>query len=84
MLNIKKDNRYLIRMKKIIPITCDGRKGLAEFGPYDVIHVGGAVEKVPPELEEQLALGGRMWIPVGKKDAQAIYLVDKDMNGVIT
>lgn len=38
-------------MKKIIPITCDGRKGLPEHGPYDVIHVGGALEKVPPELE---------------------------------
>jgi len=25
----------------------DGRKGLPENGPYDVIHVGGALPKVP-------------------------------------
>lgn len=28
----------------------DGRKGLPENGPYDVIHVGGALPNVPDEL----------------------------------
>ena len=29
----------------------DGRKGYAEGGPYDVIHIGGAMACVPTEIE---------------------------------
>lgn len=81
--NIKKDNKHLIKQKKIIPIVRDGRKGIAEYGPYDVIHIGGAVEVIPKEYFDQLALGGRMWVPVGKRDSQAIFIVDKDLDGNI-
>ena len=35
-------------------------------------------------MEDQLAPGGRMWIPVGPPFAQAIYVVDKDMEGNIS
>jgi protein-L-isoaspartate O-methyltransferase len=28
----------------------DGRKGLPSEAPFDVIHVGGAIEKIPIEL----------------------------------
>ena len=49
-----------------IQLVCgDGRKGFEEEGPYDVIHVGAAAAKVPDELIEQLAVGGKMIIPVG-------------------
>lgn len=48
--NIKKQNKILIKHKRIIPIKMDGRKGLPENGPYDVIHVGGALPNVPDEL----------------------------------
>ena len=62
----------------------DGRKGLSDHGLFNVIHVGGAMPSVPPELEQQLAPGGRMWIPVGPRESQAIYLIDKDKDGNIT
>ena len=52
MGNINKDNAYLIKQKKIMALTCEGRKGLESMGPFDVIHVGGAMEKVPKELED--------------------------------
>jgi protein-L-isoaspartate(D-aspartate) O-methyltransferase len=42
--NIKKGNAYLIKSKRIISLLKDGRHGLHEFGPYDVIHVGGAID----------------------------------------
>lgn len=45
--NIQKENKILLKKKKIIGITKDGRKGLPEYAPYDVIHVGGAVEHLP-------------------------------------
>lgn len=69
--------------KKIVPLTMDGRKGLPEHGPYDVIHVGGALPKVPEELLAQLAPGGRMWIPVGPREFQSICIIDKDLEGEI-
>lgn len=48
--NIKKGNPYLIKQKRIIPILQDGRKGLPQHGPYDVIHVGGAIDEVTEGL----------------------------------
>ena len=30
----------------------DGRKGYDREGPYDVIHVGGAINSIPEELFE--------------------------------
>lgn len=48
--NIRKGYPYLMKQKRIIPIVLDGRKGLPQYGPYDVIHVGGAVEEVSQQL----------------------------------
>jgi protein-L-isoaspartate(D-aspartate) O-methyltransferase len=47
--NIKKDNKHLFKYKKIVSLIRDARKGIPEYGPYDVIHVGGAVDKIPDE-----------------------------------
>lgn len=46
-------------------IHADGSRGLPEYGPYDAILVSAGGPAVPPELQEQLALGGRLVIPVG-------------------
>ncbi len=43
----------------------DGSKGLPAHAPYDAIMVGAAGPDVPRALREQLAIGGRMVIPVG-------------------
>jgi protein-L-isoaspartate(D-aspartate) O-methyltransferase len=43
----------------------DGSLGLAEKAPYDAIAVAAAAPKVPKALLEQLAIGGRLVIPVG-------------------
>jgi len=47
MNNIKKQNFILIKQKRIVPVLCDGRKGLPEHGPYNIIHIGGAIETMP-------------------------------------
>ncbi len=41
--NIKKGNIELINQKRIVPILKDGRKGLEAYAPYDLIHIGGAI-----------------------------------------
>lgn len=84
-INIEKHHKRLLDEKKIILLNCDGRNGYKELGPYQLIHVGAAAEKIPQVLVDQLAKGGRMFIPIGLDDNdQWIYVVDKDLNGNIT
>ncbi len=46
----------------------DGYLGWPEAAPFDVIVVTAAPEHVPKPLLEQLALGGRLVIPLGPED----------------
>ena len=43
----------------------DGYRGWPEHAPFDGIIVTAAPEKIPEPLVDQLAVGGRMVIPVG-------------------
>src|SRR4051794_10582221 len=43
----------------------DGTKGWPEAAPFDAILVSAGGPEVPPALKEQLAIGGRLVIPVG-------------------
>ncbi|KAK4699466.1 protein-L-isoaspartate(D-aspartate) O-methyltransferase, partial [Phenoliferia sp. Uapishka_3] len=71
-----------------IKVVCgDGRRGSAAEdtpeGGWDVIHVGAASPEMPQKLLEQLAIGGRMFIPVGTT-TQSIWRVDKDHKGKVS
>jgi len=57
--------------------TGDGTRGWAEFAPFDAIVVAAATRSIPRALEEQLADGGRLVIPVGTPDAQELVLAQK-------
>lgn len=43
----------------------DGTMGWSEHAPYDAIVVTAGAPEVPEELQAQLAIGGRLVIPVG-------------------
>jgi protein-L-isoaspartate(D-aspartate) O-methyltransferase len=45
--------------------TGDGYRGWPDSAPFDVVVVTAAPEKVPAPLLDQLAVGGRLVIPVG-------------------
>ena len=81
--NISKHHANLIENKKIILLNEDGRKGIKQYAPFKVIHVGAAAPEIPQDLIDQLDYNGRMFIPVGTYD-QWIYLVDKDSKGNVT
>lgn len=50
----------------VICVVGDGWEGLPDQAPFDAINVAAATgEGVPPELERQLAVGGRLIAPVG-------------------
>ena len=83
--NISKHHKDLLDSKKVILVHGDGRKGCAQYGPYDCIHVGAAASQLPQALVDQLAKGGRLVIPVGEQGgAQYINIIDKDSNGKIS
>jgi len=54
----------------------DGFKGLPGYAPFDKILVTCGAPFVPPDLVEQLKIGGIMVIPVGDKE-QTMYKIKK-------
>ncbi len=50
----------------------DGSLGWQEHAPYEAIIVTAAAPHIPKPLREQLALGGRLVIPVGGPQAQVL------------
>lgn len=53
----------------------DGTRGLAAVAPFDAILVSAAAASVPSALMEQLREGGRMIIPVGEDQSQALRFI---------
>lgn len=55
----------------------DGSRGWPEEAPFDRIIVTAADREVPPALLEQLAIGGRLVMPVGPEDNQRLTLIER-------
>jgi len=55
----------------------DGTLGWSAYAPYDAILVDAGGPAVPPPLVEQLAPEGRILIPLGKRGAQVLTLVQR-------
>ncbi len=53
----------------------DGTLGWSAYAPYDAILVAAGGPEVPPPLVEQLAPEGRLLMPLGKRGAQVLTLV---------
>jgi protein-L-isoaspartate(D-aspartate) O-methyltransferase len=62
-------------------VTGDGSLGLPEAAPYDAIIVSAAAPRVPQALMDQLAVGGRLLIPVGEADQQVLQLAQRHADG---
>lgn len=61
----------------------DGSRGWQKHAPYDRIMVTAAAGALPDDLVEQLAVGGRMIIPIGPPDLQELKLITKTASGKI-
>jgi len=62
---------------KIAARCSDGTIGWEEFSPYDGIIVTAGGPTVPINLKKQLAVGGRLVIPVGDKQVQTLHVITK-------
>lgn len=55
----------------------DGYEGLPSFAPFDRILVTAGAVDIPEKLIKQLAINGKMVIPVGKDSGQKMILIEK-------
>jgi protein-L-isoaspartate(D-aspartate) O-methyltransferase len=73
--NLRDLRFYNVRYKH-----ADGHGGYPEGGPYDGILMAASATHVPEALKQQLAVGGRMVLPVGIDD-QWLHVVDRKPGG---
>lgn len=56
----------------------DGYKGLPDYAPFDSIIVTAGAPTIPKPLMEQLKIGGRLVIPLGKNEQIMTLLIRKN------
>ncbi len=61
----------------------DGTEGWPEEHPFNAIIVTSGSPTIPQPFVEQLAVGGRLVIPVGDRSSQNLIKVTKKQNGVV-
>ncbi|WP_301101661.1 protein-L-isoaspartate(D-aspartate) O-methyltransferase [Propionivibrio sp.] len=76
-LNLRAIQQFKVRLK-----YADGQLGLPEAAPFDTIIVAAAASCVPTALLQQLALGGRMLLPLGAGD-QFLLLIERHAQGYV-
>jgi protein-L-isoaspartate(D-aspartate) O-methyltransferase len=62
----------------------DGYRGWPEAAPFHAIIVTAAPEEVPQPLIDQLAVGGRLVIPVGERGDQQLKVIARGPDGTTT
>jgi protein-L-isoaspartate(D-aspartate) O-methyltransferase len=60
----------------------DGSQGWAAHAPYDGILVAAAPHAIPEALQQQLAPGGRLVVPVGPEGEQELWRVTRRETGL--
>lgn len=58
-------------------IAGDGMKGCPDDALYDAILVAARIDRVPEALKQQLAIGGRLVIPVGEESMQQLRCIER-------
>ncbi|MCU7914483.1 MAG: protein-L-isoaspartate(D-aspartate) O-methyltransferase [Candidatus Thiodiazotropha sp. (ex Gloverina cf. vestifex)] len=59
----------------------DGGIGWPEYGPFDGILVTAAPTGLPQQLLEQLAVGGRLILPLQKRQGQVMLRITRTVDG---
>jgi protein-L-isoaspartate(D-aspartate) O-methyltransferase len=77
----------LLRRAREVLATCgarnvsflqgDGTIGWRQYAPYDAILVSAGGPTIPQPLLDQLAIGGRLLIPLGERDEQMLTMVTR-------
>jgi protein-L-isoaspartate(D-aspartate) O-methyltransferase len=66
----------------IVTRYSDGTTGWKDESPFDAIIVTAGSPEIPAVLVNQLAIGGRMVIPVGNQHSQDLIKLVRDQKGI--
>ena len=69
-----------LKVRNVILRYADGAAGLPDVAPFDGIIMACAAPALLAELKEQLAIGGRMVLPIGTAE-QFLYLIERTEQG---
>ena len=73
-----------LKIRNVFLRVADGTRGWEAGAPFDAILVAAGGNEVPQPLLEQLNVGGRLIIPVGKdRAAQTLVRVTRGENGFV-
>jgi protein-L-isoaspartate(D-aspartate) O-methyltransferase len=89
LLERARRNLFGLRLSGLRLSYGDGALGLEQAAPFDSIIVAAAAPQVPPALLRQLAVGGRMVLPVradvadagAGRDSQRLLLIERGARG---
>lgn len=76
-----REHFYALGLRNVRAKHADGNMGWTEQGPFDGILVAAAPIGVPEGLLEQLSIGGRLLIPVGRAGEQRLLSVTRTHEG---
>lgn len=71
-------------IRNVTLLVGDGGLGYPAAAPYDAIVVAAAAPRPPQPLTDQLALGGRLVIPIGDRALQELVVVQRTADGLRT
>jgi protein-L-isoaspartate(D-aspartate) O-methyltransferase len=77
LAELARDRMARLGYDNVVIRTGDGTEGWAENAPFDVILVAAGAPSIPPPLCAQLAVGGRLLIPVGDADQQSLVRITR-------
>lgn len=72
-----------LNLRNVVYRWGDGWDGWNALAPYNGIIVTAGAKNVPQALLDQLALGGRLVIPVGEGDDQQLLLIVREEDGFV-
>jgi len=80
LLDKARANLRHLRLPNVRLKHADGSLGLADAAPFDTIILAAAALRVPQALLGQLALGGRMLLPLGGGE-QTLCMIERSVRG---
>ena len=77
LADLARERMAALGYDNVVICAGDGTRGWPENAPFDVILVAASAPVMPKPLGEQLAIGGRLVIPVGDAEEQRLIRVTR-------
>ena len=77
-----RDRLYDLGVRNVTFRHADGFEGLEQHAPFDGILAAAVSDDVPIELTDQLAVGGRLIMPISEGQQQKLIVIDKTIEGL--